>query len=741
MKYIFIFILTSITFLGFSQNKLKGKTEEEQSLFRHAYKHIRQKKYTEARLELEAILHKIDSTEFDANYDLGHIFLERLNDPEHALKYLIRANNSSDPVDEQDFYYLLAKCYEYDGQYDKAFEYYSKYKKINFNHRLKPDIDERINSSKWAKEHKNDKNNWVKIVNLGNEINNELAEYTPVFDQHDSILLFTTRHSDNTGEKKDHWDNLYYEDMFFTHGYKEKMKPSHKFDLSDKYVSHVHNTNFHDAIVSISPNRSKLYTFHNNKLYESKIINHQELEEPVKMSKKINIGKYQNHASITSDENTIYFTSEKKSKSLGGLDIFVSEKNKNGKWGKAKNIGVKINTPYNEESPLISPDGKMLFFGSKGHDGFGGYDMYVSYKNEKEEWSTPQNLGVPINSGGDDLYPFLMDTSIYSHGYGYISSSRKGGHGQMDIYFMEYFARPEFKRCGKNMRLIHSENEIDSVNYIGFYTTEDTISIDKPTLFDASISKLEGYNVDKHWWQFGDSSDSYYERESTIHTYRKPGIYNILLEIEAYPLQNNQNKIRQCVNRKVIVLDESSYKDFVEKRMYRDSISDSKKIIDEYEDYIKKLLKGKNLTTEEIQIIRDSLSALKINSNEKEDIVENIVINLKPIFFDYDKSNIRLDANTILKDNLAILRQYKSINIKIIAHTDARGSNEYNIKLSEKRAISTYNWLTKNGIERDRIKSVNFKGEEELSNDCTNTSNCEEDQHQLNRRADLVVVP
>jgi hypothetical protein len=132
--------------------------------------------------------------------------------------------------------------------------------------------------------------------------------------------------------------------------------------------------------------------------------------------------------SISSDGYTIFFSSERPG-GLGGLDIYKSEKDVNGKWSAPVNLGANINTEYDEDSPFISADGKTLYFSSKGFNNMGGYDVYKS-TFDGNNWSAPENMGYPVNSAGNDIF-FILSTDGKR---AYYSSNKIGGSGKMDIY-------------------------------------------------------------------------------------------------------------------------------------------------------------------------------------------------------------------------------------------------------------------------------------------------------------------
>lgn len=160
---------------------------------------------------------------------------------------------------------------------------------------------------------------------------------------------------------------------------------------------------------------------------------------PYNMGPKINSPSWESQPCFSADGKTLYFVSQRPG-GFGGGDIWYSNLEANGSWGKPINIGANINTPEDEESVFIHPDGKTLYFGSRGHVGMGGLDLFVARKDEAGEWGKPVNLGYPINSYADE-------NSILINGLGnlaYIASAKEGGLGGLDLYQFELYenARP-----------------------------------------------------------------------------------------------------------------------------------------------------------------------------------------------------------------------------------------------------------------------------------------------------------
>jgi len=148
-----------------------------------------------------------------------------------------------------------------------------------------------------------------------------------------------------------------------------------------------------------------------------------------RLNKNINTRYWESHGYVSSDGSMLVFASDRPG-GYGGLDLYVSRK-VNGEWGAASNLGPEINTPFNEDRPFLLEDGKTLYFSSQGHEGMGGYDLFVSTLEPNGLWSTPVNLGYPLNDTDDNI--FFMPTDKGKKGY--ISLQRDdAGFGGEDIY-------------------------------------------------------------------------------------------------------------------------------------------------------------------------------------------------------------------------------------------------------------------------------------------------------------------
>jgi Tol biopolymer transport system component len=153
----------------------------------------------------------------------------------------------------------------------------------------------------------------------------------------------------------------------------------------------------------------------------------------VKLNKNINTKYWESQGSLSEDGNRIIFSSDRPG-GFGGLDLYISFKT-NGDWGPAVNLGPEINTQFNEDRPFLINNDKTLFFISQGHENMGGYDIFRSDLQSNKLWSKPANLGYPINTPDDNF--FFIPAGNGNSGY-YSTFKDPGGYGKEDIYKISF---------------------------------------------------------------------------------------------------------------------------------------------------------------------------------------------------------------------------------------------------------------------------------------------------------------
>ncbi len=260
----------------------------------------------------------------------------------------------------------------------------------------------------------------VSFENLGSNINSTSNDFNPFVPANEEFLVFTS------DKKYDQQTKMFDQNIYMSY----PQKGNWTFAKSLQYI----NTNDNEKTVGLSNDGKKLFVcgnFSNSysevdmALLKSKLFKFETVNDWFHpLASKLTYG-----ACISSDNNTIYLSQIKDESKQ--YDIYMYRKLPNGTWGPAKKLGDVINSPYDEICPNISPDGKTLYFASKGHNSMGGFDLFVSYLNEVTgEWTAPTNLGYPINSPGDDV----TISFNASRRNAYVSSIRKEGLGGLDIY-------------------------------------------------------------------------------------------------------------------------------------------------------------------------------------------------------------------------------------------------------------------------------------------------------------------
>ena len=567
----------------------------------------------ETSKELFLLLLKKDSTNPLYNYEFGLNLLLSPSDQKKSLYYFQTALQHSTKDTIPKLYYYLGVSHNLNLNYDQAIQNYSNYKRSLSNKNSIADINDKIEKCRLGNSYQLRANKWMSVDNLGGNINTSESEYAPVVKADESVMYYTASRKNNAGGEKDESIDRYFEDMYISKGDSGVFHFAEKFAIDDSQTKKLKNTGEHESVVSLSYDEKYLITYKGNALYWSEWINNS-WSRPQKFPKNINLGQYQNHASFSAHNDTLYFSSNAKG-GFGGLDIYMCVKENNGLWGKAMNLGPNINTNKDEDSPTIGIDNHTLYYSSKGHESIGGYDIFkCDYKNGA--WSSSENMGAPINSPSDDLY-FKLDK--YNK-QAYFASSRINGIGDFDIYRLINYEEPHFEDCktqafkgdfpvtfdagslisikndiaqyhwefsdGENTDgkvvthyfaeaglhkaklyvldpIVHKLiEEIDTVVTVVnisklHFTSADTTSIDSVVIFNNAPKKLERSSILKYQWSFGDLSDLQ-EGPLAEHRYAEPGNYEVKLSL--INRDDSTTQIYQkCITKMVSVLSTVDY--------------------------------------------------------------------------------------------------------------------------------------------------------------------------------------
>ena len=609
-----------------TKDSLKYLNYSNRSLLSQARKAADNDVYDEAKT-IYLILVSRDSTNPLYNYECGLNFFLNLFEQPQSLPYFEKALKYSTKDTIEKVFYYLGQAYQLNNRYDEAIFAYNNFKRfVKGNNKELADLNEKIEQCQQGKGFLATFNNVINIDNLGSNINTSEAEYVPVVKGDESVMYFTARRKTNVGGEKEDESNRYYEDMFISKGDSGLFHVGERFTLGDTLTNKIKNTGGHESVVSLSYDEKYLITYKNNSLWVSSWVNNG-WSRPEKFPKSINFGEYQNHGSLSMGNDTLYFSSNGRG-GFGGMDIYMSIKDKDGNWGKAINLGPRINTPYDEDSPSISADNITLYFSSKGHNSMGGFDVYKSVF-EYNQWMEPLNMGMPVNSSGDDIY-FKYDKNKKQ---AYFSSSRQRGFGDYDIYRLIDYGTPRFDDCQTMMNTIntfsitldakknvdvkgptktyhwefsdgeHAEGEVvthdfkepgkhsyklyvldpivntlieevDSTVFIANYdkvhfTSADTISMDSLMSFTGVPEKIENATILKYHWSFGDSTLG---ADSSIasHKFAGPGTYEVKLSMVARD-DSTERVFQKCITKTINVLNKEEYMHYYMKTVAREN--------------------------------------------------------------------------------------------------------------------------------------------------------------------------
>ncbi len=403
----------------------------------------------------KAILYYLEAWEFnpnnaELNYTLGNAYSET-SEKQMALKYFEKAKTINENI-ANDLYLKLGKARHLNYKFEEAIDAFNRHLKINpkLNKDENLAVRKRITECRYGIEIIQDTVR-VEIVNLGENINTEYAEYNPMIVSDGSKLLFTGRRK-YIGNPIEPSDGKPCEDVW----YADKGEAG-QWQKARRFGSPI-NTKGHDAISGMSADGQELFVYKavdkkGGDIFYSKLKG-VKWSKPEPMPEVINSEYHESKASMSYDGKTLYIVSNRPSGNYGGRDIYVSTMDAALQWSEAQSIGPIINTEYDEEGVFIHPDGRTLYFCSKGHNSMGGFDIFRSMKDSSGNWSTPENLGYPINTPDDEAF-----WAIASDGrHAYISSIRPGGYGDYDIYeviFSEHESIDEIQQIDVRLTLFN----------------------------------------------------------------------------------------------------------------------------------------------------------------------------------------------------------------------------------------------------------------------------------------------
>jgi hypothetical protein len=402
--------------------------------------------------------------------------------------------------------------------------------------------------------------------------------------------------------------------------------------------------------------------------------------------------------SLSSDGSYMFFTSCDRRGGMGSCDIYFSSV-KDGKWSEPANLKTPVNTTGWESQPSISADGRTLFFSSSRQGGFGGKDIWFSRLNSKNSWTTPVNMGEIINTAGDEMSPFIhFDGKTL-----YFASDGRPGMGGFDIYLTR-------------MQDDSTWTEPQNLGYpLNTFSDEMGLIIEsngQKAYFSSTRNKSQGKDIF--------SFNLYESARPNPVSYLKGKVYDketgklLKADYELINLSDNKVSYKSSTDASGsflvclpsgcnygINISKSGYLFYSENFMFEGEHS-------VVEPFIKRII----------------LSPLKVGE----------MMQLTNVFYEVDSWKLKKESLSELDNLVTLLSENKDIVIEIGGYTDSTGTDNYNLVLSEKRALSVVDYLISKGIAPGNLKHKGYGNSMPLGDNVTSEG------RKLNRRTEARIV-
>ena len=441
-------------------------------------------------------------------------------------------------------------------------------------------------------------------------------------------------------------------------------------------------------------------------IYTAYVNDDGEFQTPSIIEQNINTKYHEGTVSFSPDGNTMYFSRESFYEKVYQRDSITKYKisvlnlyksiNQEGQWSEAEALSLNGDS-YSVKNPSVSADGKTLYFASDKTGGYGNFDIYSAPIDENGSVGDATNLGQKLNTEGQEMFPFISANNTL-----YFSSNGHLGLGGLDVFF----AKIVDGKVGpiRNVGIPVNGNADDFAFSINEETEEGFVSSNR----EGGVGSDDIYSI-KKIQPICDVLVSVTVKDS------KTGL---ILVGAAVSIQDADGNIFGTKT--------SNTEGVVE---YIIECNIDTKLVGSKIDYESGFTLVAGTSEEEV-------STDLILTPIDEIILANKVI-LNPIYFDFDKSNINAQAAFELDKLVQLMNKYKSIVLSAESHTDSRGSASYNLSLSERRAMTTAQYVISKGIDASRITGEG-KGETMPSVDCG--GRCTEEEHQLNRRSEFLIL-
>ncbi|RPI45609.1 MAG: hypothetical protein EHM46_01530 [Bacteroidetes bacterium] len=577
----------------------------------------------------------------ELNYRIGACYLFTDNKYE-AINFLYRAYEIKPGV-SPDIHLLLGQAFQLVLEFDNAIEHYNAHREGLEGEDLlaySEVLTKRLTECQHGRTLSQDPLRVI-IQNLGDSVNSRFDDYNPVFAAGDTALFFTSRRPVEKS-RRNPVDNKYNEDI-----YRASLDGNHYGGAVR--LDKPFNTSHNDAIVGISPEGNRLYIYRGHvdggdiqvsMLKTGKL----KWTSPKSLPGRLTSKEGETSACISPDGTELYFVSANPKLTRGGKDIFVSRLDEKGRWSEPRNLGTLINSAYDEEGVFIPPDGKTLYFASMGHTSMGGFDIFRSIRQENGAWSTPENLGYPVNTPDDEVFYVTDQSGVY----GYYSAIREEGIGARDIYKVIYLGEEKELVTVTRDLLVAGPGEQKT----GFLTLPARPVLDTSIMVRGHVlDSVGGFTPVMARLAFIDTERG--SAQSTVITDPDGSYTARLQEAKVYGVEINATGYLYFLD----ILD-------------LPGIAGDQEVIQDF--FLQKIEVGTKV------------------------VLENI-------YFETGKAILRSESYDALDQVYRFLENNPGMKLEISGHTDNTGSLRINQKLSRVRARAVVDYLTGRGIIQEML--------------------------------------
>jgi outer membrane protein OmpA-like peptidoglycan-associated protein len=581
-----------------------------------------------------------------------------------------------------------------------------------------------------------------KVENLGDKINSRHIESGPrISPNGKQLYFFRVDHPENYSHTRDIWVSEY-SDEDSTWGEATHLK----YPLNNYGDNSVH---------SISPD-GEILLLHNVYMKKGGLTKNgvsmatwNESKESWNFPEKLKIKGYKNDQTCSfylANDNKTLILAINGENSLGEQDLYVSFLDDRGKWSEPLNMGTDLNSDLSEATAFLDSDGETLYYSSNGRGGLGGYDIFKSTRLDSTwtKWSKPMNMGAPFNTPDDEFYFSIPEKGDYSYLSHHFFGADSAEHS--DLVRIKMVDRPQLIVHGEVYDFYTGERISAGVVVKKTEPSKEQIlaaDLNDSTTLDITLEGRAVYNFafEKEGYENLDSTFDLLalegQKEDTIKFYMKqiPRLDLTVIAID----DETGDTISTALSKIYVMGEEKPFEEGGHNtpvKGYQTSLDGGQAYSINVSDgafYVEQTIENLDLTA--LRTVKDSVVTVRLKP-----ILVGGVFDIPDVFFLYNKAELDPRSFESLDKVVTALKKYEVIELaEVGGHTDARGSDAYNQKLSQRRSQKIVDYLVKDGVDIKRLIAKGY-GETELKNRCKNGVTCSDEEHLENRRVELKLL-